>query len=86
MAMEEDALRDDAFTQLDVDQSTTSTSVHIQPADTGHDSDTFTGSSSSKDTKRVAYEKWLVETACVGHGGPLRNGMASYARQFVGRL
>ncbi len=44
----------------------TSTSVHTQPADTGHDSDTSGGSSSSKDTEQMAYEKWLVETGCVG--------------------
>ncbi len=63
---EESALRDDDFTQLDVDQPTTSTSVHTQPADTDHDSDPSHGSSSSKDTEQVAYEKWLVETGCVG--------------------
>jgi hypothetical protein len=65
-SIEESAPSDDDFTQIDVDQPTTSTSVHTQPADTGHDSDTSHGSSSSKDTEQIAYEKWLVETGCVG--------------------
>jgi len=66
MSMAESAPGDDDFTQLDVDQPMPSTSVHTQPADTGHDSDASGSSSSSRDTERVAYQKWLVETGCVG--------------------
>jgi hypothetical protein len=50
---EESAPRDDNFTQFEVDQPTNGTSIHKQPADTGHDNDTSVGSSSSKDTEQI---------------------------------